>query len=96
MTSIEKAAEPAADQWRDKKRHLWLVGLVAPTALFVVLPLVRFMNQHGWHTASQSLLWIGPLAAIAGPAFVYVRLNSLFSSFSGVPSCGVTLEISSK
>lgn len=27
-------------QWRDKKRYLWLMGLVAPTALFVVLPVV--------------------------------------------------------
>ena len=22
-------------QWRDKKRYLWLMGLIAPTALFV-------------------------------------------------------------
>jgi len=53
--------KPAAQEWRDRKRHLWLVGLVAPTALFVVLPVVWAMNQQGWHTASQVLLWIGPL-----------------------------------
>ena len=49
------------EQWRDRKRYLWLTGLVAPTALFVVLPLVWAMNQQGWHTASQLPLWIGPL-----------------------------------
>ena len=48
-------------QWRDRKRYLWLTGLVAPTALFVVLPLVWAMNQLGWHTASQVPLWIGPM-----------------------------------
>jgi alkane 1-monooxygenase len=62
-TTVEtdSAQVPAAPEWRDRKRYLWLVGLVAPTALFVVLPLIRVLNQHGWHTASQVLLWIGPL-----------------------------------
>ena len=32
-------------QWRDRKRHLWLMGLIAPTALFAVLPLVWAINQ---------------------------------------------------
>jgi alkane 1-monooxygenase len=50
-----------AQEWRDKKRYLWLVGLIAPTALFIVLPVVWALNQQGWHTASQGLLWIGPL-----------------------------------
>lgn len=62
MTStVDKGVEPVAQEWRDKKRYLWLVGLVAPTALFVVLPAVWAMNQQGWHTPSQALLWIGPL-----------------------------------
>ena len=47
-------------QWRDRKRHLWLMGLIAPTALFVVLPIVWAFNQFGWHTASQVFFWIGP------------------------------------
>jgi hypothetical protein len=29
---------PGSPQWRDKKRHLWLMGLIPPTALFVMLP----------------------------------------------------------
>jgi len=60
-STVDKGVEPVAQQWRDKKRHLWLVGLVAPTALFVVLPVIWAMNQQGWHTSSQVLLWIGPL-----------------------------------
>jgi alkane 1-monooxygenase len=60
----------AAQEWRDKKRYLWLVGLIAPTALFIVLPVVWALNQQGWHTASQGLLWIGPL-------LVYVLLPLL-------------------
>jgi alkane 1-monooxygenase len=57
-------------QWRDKKRHLWLLGLIAPTALFVMLPLIWGLNQLGWQAASQSLLWIGPF-------LVYVLLPIL-------------------
>jgi alkane 1-monooxygenase len=48
-------------QWRDKKRYLWLMGLIAPTALFVVLPLVWAINQMGWHVAAQVPFWIGPI-----------------------------------
>jgi alkane 1-monooxygenase len=62
MTStVDKDVERAAPVWRDKKRHMWLVGLVAPTALFAVLPVIWAMNQQGWQTTSQVLLWIGPL-----------------------------------
>jgi alkane 1-monooxygenase len=47
--------------WRDRKRHLWLMGLIAPTALFVVLPLVWAFNQWGWHAAAQVPFWVGPI-----------------------------------
>ena len=47
--------------WKDKKRYLWLMGLIAPTALFVVLPLVWVFNQWGWHVAAQVPFWIGPI-----------------------------------
>jgi alkane 1-monooxygenase len=63
------AALPA-DQWQDKKRHLWLMGLIAPTALFVVMPIVWAMNQFGWQTASQAFFWIGPF-------LIYILLPSL-------------------
>ncbi|KWX69091.1 alkane 1-monooxygenase [Mycobacterium sp. NAZ190054] len=50
-----------AEQWRDKKRYLWLMGLIAPTALFVMLPLIWALNEIGWHAAAQVPLWIGPI-----------------------------------
>ena len=58
------------DQWRDKKRYLWLMGLIAPTALFVMLPLVWALNQSGWHAAAQVPFWIGPI-------LLYVLLPAL-------------------
>ncbi len=57
--SVEVSDVNAA-QWRDRKRHLWLMGLIAPTALFVMLPLIWALNQAGWHAAAQVPLWIGP------------------------------------
>ncbi|HEX9177506.1 MAG TPA: alkane 1-monooxygenase, partial [Mycobacterium sp.] len=61
VTSVVENEVALVQEWRDKKRYLWLTGLVAPTALFVVLPIIWAMNQQSWHTASQVLLWIGPL-----------------------------------
>jgi alkane 1-monooxygenase len=68
---------PQARQWRDRKRYLWLLGLIAPTALFAVLPLIwalNSLNNVGAHIASQALFWIGPL-------LVYVLLPLLDIKF---------------
>ncbi|MBY8855058.1 alkane 1-monooxygenase [Nocardia sp. CA2R105] len=62
------AAEPR--QWRDRKRYLWLLGLVAPTALLVAAALVRVFNWFGWQAVSPVWWWIGPI-------LVYVLLPSL-------------------
>ena len=64
MTSTIGASSgnaPLAQEWRDKKRYLWLTGLVTPVALFVMLPLIWALNHWGWHTAAQLPLWIGPV-----------------------------------
>ena len=53
--------ELPATEWRDKKRYLWLMGLIAPTALFVMLPITWGLNHLGWHGAAQVPLWIGPI-----------------------------------
>src|ERR1041384_1913212 len=58
------------EQWRDKKRHLWLMGLIAPTALFAMLPIVWGLNHWGFTAASQAFFWIGPF-------LVYVLLPLL-------------------
>ncbi|BBY07510.1 alkane 1-monooxygenase [Mycobacterium noviomagense] len=58
---VAKQADADVVVWQDKKRYLWLLGLIAPTALLVTLPIVWAMNQAGWQTASQVLFWIGPI-----------------------------------
>ena len=55
------AIDVPATEWRDRKRYLWLMGLIAPTALFVMLPLVWALNELGWHIAAQVPFWVGPL-----------------------------------
>ena len=67
------AAHGSSAHWRDKKRYLWLMGLIAPTALFVVLPVIWGLNQLGWTTISQAFFWVGPV-------LIYVLLPSLDSS----------------
>jgi alkane 1-monooxygenase len=55
------ALGPNAKVWQDKKRYLWLMGLIVPTLLLAILPIVWAMNRFGWQTASQVLFWIGPI-----------------------------------
>ena len=50
----------AGSPWRDKKRLLWMVGLIAPTVLFMLTPVVWTMNLFGLQSASQVFFWIGP------------------------------------
>jgi alkane 1-monooxygenase len=61
MTPETGRVPGAGTQWRDHKRYLWLLGLIAPTALFIVAPVIWGMNQFGWQSGSQALFWIGPL-----------------------------------
>ncbi|GAA4473206.1 alkane 1-monooxygenase [Rhodococcus olei] len=48
-------------QWRDKKRHLWLLGLVPPTAIFIATALVWSFNELGLTAVSPIWWWIGPI-----------------------------------
>lgn len=66
--------EADVEQWRDKKRYLWLMGLIAPTSLFVVMPLVWTFNNWGWHAAAQVPFWIGPI-------LLYILLPALDRKF---------------
>ena len=61
-------------RWRDKKRYLWLMGLIVPTAVLVMLPVVWVLNQLGWQAAAQVPFWIGPI-------LVYVVLPLLDRRF---------------
>ncbi|WP_458688479.1 alkane 1-monooxygenase [Nocardia tengchongensis] len=70
---IGGSGEPEASarpQWRDRKRYLWLLGLVPPTALFLAMALVWAFNEFGWTAVSPVWWWIGPL-------IVYVLLPIL-------------------
>ncbi|MGL6234491.1 MAG: alkane 1-monooxygenase [Segniliparus sp.] len=53
--------DEAAAPWQDPKRHLWLIGLIPPTVLFIVIPVIMGMNSMGWTTMSRALFWIGPI-----------------------------------
>ena len=61
MTTIEKQ-----EVWRDRKRYLWLMGLIVPTALFVMLPVVWGLNQLGWHAAGMPVLELTTIGRKSG------------------------------
>ncbi|WP_405496546.1 alkane 1-monooxygenase [Nocardia sp. NBC_00511] len=58
---IGEQVAPARPQWRDRKRYLWLFGLVPPTALFLATALVAAFNQFGWDAVAPVWWWIGPM-----------------------------------
>ncbi|EID79363.1 alkane 1-monooxygenase [Rhodococcus opacus RKJ300 = JCM 13270] len=55
------AGEAPPKAWRDRKRYLWLMGLIPPTALFLAAGLVWAFNQLGWSAAAPVWWWIGAL-----------------------------------
>ncbi|MGW5381334.1 alkane 1-monooxygenase [Nocardia sp. NPDC003963] len=71
MTTSEMGSrDEVAPQWRDRKRYLWLFGLVAPTSLGLAAALVWSCHLVGWHRVAPVWWWIGPL-------LVYVLLPIL-------------------
>ena len=61
-THVESAGGTVPiEGWRDRKRYLWLMGLIVPTAVLVMLPVVWALNHLGWHAAAQVPFWIGPI-----------------------------------
>ncbi|KZS61969.1 MAG: alkane 1-monooxygenase [Mycobacterium pseudokansasii] len=60
-TAIGAVIESPVERWRDRKRHLWLVGLVLPTALPVSVALAWVFGKLGWNAATPVLWWVGPL-----------------------------------
>ena len=47
----------STEDWRDKKRYLWLIGLVVPSLAFV--------GYGGWQlTGSGAWFWIGPVVIL--------------------------------
>ncbi len=60
MTNMTDGTGPAptsTTEWRDRKRYLWLIGLVMPALAFVAV------GGHAW-TGWSGWLWIGPLVVL--------------------------------
>jgi alkane 1-monooxygenase len=61
MESISGAAgtipEGSTEQWTDKKRYLWLIGLVVPALAFVALGMHALTGWGVW-------FWIGPIVIL--------------------------------
>ncbi|GAA4524392.1 fatty acid desaturase [Amycolatopsis samaneae] len=49
--------EGSTGQWKDKKRYLWLIGLVVPSLAFLAVGMREFTGWGGW-------LWIGPVVIL--------------------------------
>ncbi len=47
----------STEQWRDRKRHLWLIGLVVPSLAFVALGMHALTGWSVW-------FWIGPIVIL--------------------------------
>ncbi|MFE3195550.1 alkane 1-monooxygenase [Nocardia sp. NPDC059240] len=58
---VIRSGEETPPLWRDRKRYLWLFGLVPPTALFLATALVWAFNELGLSAVSPVWWWIGPL-----------------------------------
>ncbi|MFD6675396.1 alkane 1-monooxygenase [Rhodococcus zopfii] len=67
---IDRPQPTPAQQWHDRKRYLWLLGLVPPTAVFAATALVWAFDRLGWTAVTPVWWWIGPL-------LVYVLLPIL-------------------
>ncbi|MGB6038794.1 MAG: alkane 1-monooxygenase, partial [Gordonia sp. (in: high G+C Gram-positive bacteria)] len=68
---------PDVTQWRDKKRHLWMLGLIPPTAVFIAAGLVALMN---WAAGALDWAWLGTVSPIwwwIGPILIYGLLPIL-------------------
>ncbi len=60
-TYAETRSQIGVGRWRDRKRHLWLLGLILPTSLIVAVALAWLFGTVGWHAATPVVWWIGPI-----------------------------------
>ncbi|GAB2531313.1 alkane 1-monooxygenase [Nocardia heshunensis] len=58
---VIRSGEVPAAPWRDRKRYLWLFGLIPPTALFLAVALIWAFNELGLSAVAPVWWWIGPL-----------------------------------
>ena len=60
-SNVDDQAQAPVAEWHDRKRYLWLMGLIPPTAVFLATGLVWAFNQLGWTAVSPVWWWIGAL-----------------------------------
>ncbi|UQE74919.1 fatty acid desaturase [Gordonia sp. PP30] len=70
-------SEVPALEWRDKKRYLWLLGLIPPTAVFLAAGFIALMNWAGHQLGWGWLTTISPVWWWIGPILLYVLLPVL-------------------
>ena len=57
IASTGTVQEGSTEQWRDKKRYLWLIGLVVPSLAFLALGMHELTGWAVW-------FWIGPIVIL--------------------------------
>src|SRR5271155_3565948 len=60
-TTAEARSETPVERWRDRKRYLWLLGLILPTSLLVAVALAWLLGTLGFSDATPVVWWIGPI-----------------------------------
>ena len=60
-TIAETQSQPGVGRWRDRKRYLWLLGLILPTSLLVAVAVAWLFGRLDWTAATPVVWWIGPI-----------------------------------
>ncbi len=57
MSAHSTVPAGSTEQWQDRKRHLWLIGLVVPSLAFVALGMHALTGWSVW-------FWVGPIVIL--------------------------------
>ena len=57
MSTPSTVPAGSTEQWKDRKRRLWLIGLVVPSLAFVALGMHALTGWSGW-------FWVGPIVIL--------------------------------
>ena len=70
--------EGSTDQWRDKKRYLWLMGVIIPAAVLAAVASHEWAMSHNAAAFGHTIVWLGPVLL-----FVLVPLADLVFGLDG-------------
>ena len=57
MSAHSTVPAGSTEQWKDRKRHLWLIGLVVPSLAFVAMGMHALTGWSVW-------FWVGPIVIL--------------------------------